>query len=220
MYYSLTPYNYCGNNPLISSDPLGLASYYCSSGVFSDDGVDDGLRYALPDDCSVTDYFSDGKFDYKALRENSFLMPDDESISDYMNDYNAAVQLGLPYAEAGGVVASKYDSESGKVIQKYFSGGVNYDKPRDPSQKGNASEQVKKGLNDARQSGFVGIDYYAHTHPYETTNSPIKPSNQDRSTSLNNNQPGFVANNKGACFYFGPITATIPIQVFIDIKAK
>ncbi|MCX6154066.1 MAG: hypothetical protein NT007_07900 [Candidatus Kapabacteria bacterium] len=210
-YYSLSPYAYCGNNPVSASDPSGLAEFLQNGKIFANDGIEDGLKFTLIDDCSPNDYSNDGKFDFGAIKNSSFELPPDHIIADFMNKgYNNAVIPGPinEFAEAGGVVGYQWNNDV--KTEKFFFGGVNKNRPENANASGEASQQVQTAKNEASDANF-GLMYYFHTHPF---NQRPTPSNTDRATA----SPGIVGNNNGFYFYNKDMMSFVPLQLFQDFQ--
>ena len=162
-YYSLTPYQYAGNNPVNIFDKTGFAKYYNNQGeVFADDGKPDENRYVICDDVKAENFLDEnGNYNFYDLQLNSFQCPADKVISDFMqNVFDEAVDIRNEYSEGAGV--EKTTVVDGKQVKEFVLGGINKNKPDNSLYQGDASKLVEKAVESAR--GWQNISYTMHTH--------------------------------------------------------
>ncbi|MFN9301868.1 MAG: RHS repeat domain-containing protein [Candidatus Kapaibacterium sp.] len=213
-YRSLNTYQYAANNPMIMIDPTGFATYYSNGKLILDDGVDDGLEYAVPDDTDLSDFYLKddegntmiGSYDYVSLQAYSFLIPKTQAKADMVNHTmdTKVMHYARPNTEAGGVIAHNKETGPYYIIGGSQTVGAG-------STHATASNAVSKAINIANAAGDP-VMYTVHTHPF---GSEIFPSTPDKNTAKT--YPGIIINNKGVTFYSNNdklIISTVPLSVF------
>ena len=160
-YYSLTPYQYAGNNPVSFLDGNGYAQYMVINsdgkeiGIL-DDGVDDGLCYVTSEDAvnssSSQTNLEDGKagppsINYEMLKCVSYLLSKQTDIC--LETHISDLQNG----EGGGVGDSEHWEYGGKS---------------NPTSQGvaNATEQVKIAREIFIKKYGKEPTFFSHDHPH------------------------------------------------------
>jgi RHS repeat-associated protein len=163
-YYSWTPYHYCSNNPVMGSDPGGMADFWIwnqsqESGFLMNDGNDDGKFYVTIssnyDDASEIIGNTNSKEFYSKLQEVSLLLPDKETRQELLCNHYSAF-----FGEATSVC--------GLTLDTYFYGGRNDDEGVGDVA-GNGTNELKNALVQADKAKSDNeIKYIAHDHPLKS----------------------------------------------------
>ncbi len=205
-YRHWSPYQYSRNNPLLLSDPTGLADFYTEDGQVLSDGVSDGKIYAVPNHINIKWLTNeDGDINYETLADVSFLLPKETIRKMIAEDIDPFIRYGL-VQEGGGVVA-----EDNNGVQYWQYGGAGHELHHSSSNDVHATESVKRALNKANAEGLTPT-FVIHNHPYSRSPDPSGP---DRKTSLVLKIPGILLHKDVITVFHGESTVQLPRSVIM-----
>jgi RHS repeat-associated protein len=88
-YYSWTPYHYCSNNPVMGSDPGGMAEYMDEDGVTYNDGNTEDKRKFTATKENIIKHTIDGNIQAADLQKVAFLLPDKKTFESMLSNTKA-----------------------------------------------------------------------------------------------------------------------------------